>query len=118
MVGMVVSGHHGRRLASRCVPVGSLANMGIPDMAYMRTHPGAVLCDELLARGLSVAALASRSRLAARRIQEIVAGKRGIIAETALRLGQHFGNAPEFRLSSRTAHNLAMARDQQGEHET
>ncbi len=64
-------------------------------MDYRETHPGAILREELEARGLSAAALALRLRVAPQRIQEIVAGKRGITPESALRLGRYFGNEPE-----------------------
>lgn len=65
-------------------------------MKFEEVHPGRVLRGELEARGLSAAALALRLRAAPRRIQEIIAGKRAITPETALRLGRYFGNDPEF----------------------
>ncbi len=48
------------------------------------------------------------------RIQEIIAGKRGISPETALRLGRFFGNEPEFWLSMQASYDLAMLRKQMG----
>src|SRR5829696_8129647 len=54
-------------------------------------HPGRALADELKARDLSAHALALKLRVPANRITEIIQGKRGISAETALRLGRYFG---------------------------
>ena len=83
-------------------------------MMYQETHPGTVLKDELESRNLSAAALALRLRVAPQRIQEIVSGKRGISAETALRLGRYFGNEPEFWLAMQTAYDLAILRKERG----
>ena len=83
-------------------------------MHYHQTHPGQVLREELDARGLSAAALALKLRVAPPRIQEIVAGKRGISPETALRLGRYFQNEPEFWLSMQTACDLATLRQELG----
>ena len=70
-------------------------------MAFARTrplagpppHPGAVLKDELTARGLSAHALAIALRLPASRISQIVCGRRAITPETALRLARYFGGS-------------------------
>ncbi len=84
-------------------------------MMLEQVHPGRVLRDELATRGLSAAALALKLRVAPQRIQEIIAGKRGISPETALRLGRFFGNEPEFWLSMQASHDLAMLRKQMGD---
>jgi addiction module HigA family antidote len=84
-------------------------------MLFEEVHPGRVLKQELAARGLSAAAFALKLRVAPQRIQEIIAGKRGISPETALRLGRFFGNEPEFWLSMQASHDLAMLRKQMGE---
>jgi addiction module HigA family antidote len=83
-------------------------------MMYRETHPGLVLKEEVSARNLSAAGLARRLRVAPQRMQEIVAGKRGISPETALRLGQFFGNEPEFWLSMQAAYDLAVLRRRDG----
>jgi len=83
-------------------------------MMYRETHPGLVLREELEARNLSAAGLALRLRVAPQRMQEIVAGKRGISPETALRLGHFFGNEPEFWLSMQAAYDLAVLRRRDG----
>jgi addiction module HigA family antidote len=83
-------------------------------MTWREVHPGAVLREELEARGLSASALALRLRVAPQRVQEIVAGKRSISPETALRLGRYFGNEPEFWLSLQSTHDLAVLRRERG----
>lgn len=83
-------------------------------MLFEEVHPGRVLREELAARGLSAAALALKLRVAPQRIQEIIAGRRGISPETALRLGRFFGNEPEFWLSMQASYDLAMLRKQMG----
>jgi antitoxin HigA-1 len=79
-------------------------------MIFEQVHPGRILKRELEARGLSAAALALKLRLAPQRIQEIVAGRRAISPETALRLGRFFGNEPEFWLAMQASYDLAMLR--------
>jgi addiction module HigA family antidote len=77
-------------------------------------HPGAVLKEELEARGLSANALALKLRIAPQRLQEIVAGRRAISPDTALRLGRFFGNEPEFWMTMQTHYDLARARAENG----
>ena len=55
-------------------------------------HPGRILRRELDERGLSANALARALRVPSGRIVDILNAKRSISAETALRLGRHFGN--------------------------
>lgn len=62
---------------------------------FEQIHPGPILKRKLEARNLSAAALALKLRIAPERIQEIVAARRAISPETALRLGRFFGNEPE-----------------------
>jgi len=77
---------------------------------FEEVHPGRILKRELEARGLSAAALALKLRIAPQRVQEIVAGRRAISPETALRLGRFFGNEPEFWLAMQASYDLAMLR--------
>ena len=84
-------------------------------MMFEEVHPGRVLREELAARRLSAASLALKLRVAPQRIQEIIACKRGISPETALRLGRFFGNEPEFWLSMQASYDLAVLRKQMGE---
>jgi addiction module HigA family antidote len=72
-------------------------------------HPGRTLAAELAARGLSANALALKLRVPSNRISEIIAGKRGISAETALRLGRYFGTGAAFWANLQTQYDLAVA---------
>ena len=56
----------------------------------LRVHPGRILAREMAARKLTANALALKLRVPSNRISEIVAGRRGISPETALRLGRYF----------------------------
>jgi len=62
-------------------------------------HPGEILLEEFLKpMGLSQNHLALSIGVPARRINEIVLGKRRITADTALRLGRYFDMSPQFWL--------------------
>jgi len=54
-------------------------------------HPGEVLADELEEIGLSAKRLADAIEVPSNRLDQILAGKRNVTADTALRLGQYFG---------------------------
>jgi len=73
---------------------------------FHEVHPGAVLKEELEARGLSAAAFALRLRVPPQRIQEIVAGKRAITPETALRIGTALGTGARIWLAMQQAYDL------------
>ena len=75
-------------------------------------HPGEVLYEEFIKPlSLSQNQLARELNVPPRRINEIVLGKRGISADTALRLARHFGTSPEFWLGLQADYELDMARD-------
>ena len=75
-------------------------------------HPGEVLSEEFLnPMGLSQNRLAIGIGVHARRINEIVLGKRGITADTALRLARYFGTSPQFWLGLQTDYDLDVAED-------
>ena len=62
-------------------------------------HPGEILLEEFLKpMNLSQNQLALNIGVPSRRINEIVLGKRGITADTALRLGKYFNMSPQFWL--------------------
>jgi antitoxin HigA-1 len=77
-------------------------------------HPGKTLEAELAARSLSAHAVALKLRVPANRISEIIAGKRGISPETALRLGRYFGNGAAFWINLQSHYELALAEQQLG----
>ena len=79
-------------------------------------HPGEILIEEFLKpMSLSQNKLAKALFVPARRINEIVLGKRAITADTALRLGKYFDMEPEFWLNLQTRYGLELARDKIGE---
>ena len=79
-------------------------------------HPGEVLNEEfLLPLGLSQNKLALDIRVPARRINEIVHGKRRITADTALRLAKYFDMSAQFWLGLQMDYDLDIAYDQLAE---
>jgi len=79
-------------------------------------HPGEVLMDDFLRpMGLSQNRLALSIGVHPRRINEIVLGKRGITADTALRLAKFFGTSPELWLGLQKDYELDVAVDELGD---
>ncbi len=75
-------------------------------------HPGEVLSEEFLKpMGLSANALAKQLGVPGNRISMIVAGKRAITGDTALRLADAFGTTPEFWMNLQMAWELETARE-------
>jgi len=72
-------------------------------------HPGRILKRELVARNLSANKLALAIRVPSGRITQILNGKRGISAETALRLSRYFGNSARFWMNLQSRYELALA---------
>lgn len=79
-------------------------------------HPGEILLEDFL-KPLNITqyALAKAISVPARRINEIVHGKRGITADTALRLGKYFGVAPQSWMNLQTHYDLEVADQALGE---
>lgn len=75
-------------------------------------HPGEVLLEEFLEpMGVSQYRLAKDISVSARRINEIVHGKRGITADTALRLARYFGTSERFWMNLQTRHDLDVEKE-------
>ncbi len=73
-------------------------------------HPGEILKEELMIPlGISINRLARDLRVPVTRIGDIVCGKRGISADTALRLARYFGTSAQFWLNLQTAYELELA---------
>ena len=78
-------------------------------------HPGEILEEEFMRPlGLSANALARRIDVPVTRVSEIVRGKRGITADTALRLGRLFGTSSELWLGLQSEYDLRVARQESG----
>ncbi len=74
-------------------------------------HPGEVLYEEFLKpMGLSQNKVALDIGVPPRRINEIVLRKRGITADTALRLARYFGMSPQFWLGLQVDYDLDIAK--------
>ena len=84
-------------------------------------HPGEVLLEEFLTPlGISQNQLALAMRVPARRINEIVHGRRRVTSDTALRLARYFAVSPQFWLGLQMDYDLDVAEDELGaqiEHE-
>lgn len=79
---------------------------------YPPIHPGEVLNEDFIkAFGITQHKLAMAIGVPPRRINEIVHGKRGITADTALRLGRYFGVEPQFWVNLQGRYELELAED-------
>lgn len=72
-------------------------------------HPGEHLAEFLAEYELSQYRLAKDIDVSARRINEIVLGKRSITADTALRLSRFFGTSAAFWMNLQTQYALQLA---------
>ena len=79
-------------------------------------HPGEILFEEFMKPlDISINRLARELSVPPNRVSEIVNGKRGITADTALRLGKFFNVSPETWLGLQTEYDLRMARRATGQ---
>lgn len=77
-------------------------------MARTPIHPGEILADELKELKMSASELARAIMVPPNRISQVIAGKRSITAETALRLGKWFGTGPHIWLNLQQAYDLDL----------
>ncbi len=78
-------------------------------------HPGEVLREDYLAElGMSANALAKALKVPAPRINDIVRERRGISADTALRLARYFDTTPRFWLNLQLTYDLRIAEARSG----
>ncbi len=77
-------------------------------------HPGETLRDDLDALGMSVAEPARRVNVPVSRSTEILNGRRGVSADTALRLGRFFGPSGEFWTNPQKLYELRHAEQKHG----
>lgn len=79
-------------------------------------HPGEILLDDFLdPMGISQYRLAKDISVPARRINEIVHGKRSVTADTALRLGRYFGTSAQFWMNLQDHFDLEVEADKIGD---
>ena len=82
----------------------------VPPNGLRPVHPGEVLREDFLNElGMSGNELAAALGVPANRINAICGGKRGISADTALRLGRYFGTSPQFWLNLQQSYDLKIA---------
>ena len=73
-------------------------------------HPGEILREEfLMPLQMSAHALSQAIRAPATRLNDIINGKHGITADTALRLARYFGNSADFWMNLQAAYDLRAA---------
>jgi len=78
-------------------------------------HPGEILLEEFLnPMKITQYRLAKDISVPARRINEIVHGKRGISADTALRLSRYFGTTERFWMNLQIRYDLEVEKDRLG----
>jgi addiction module HigA family antidote len=83
-------------------------------MARTPIHPGEILADELEEIGLSAKRLADVLQVPPNRLYQLLAGRRNVTADTALRLAQYFGMSAAFWMNLQSTYELDLARQQVG----
>ena len=79
---------------------------------FVPIHPGGVLLHDFMApKGLSQYRVAKEIDVPARRINEIVHGKRAVTADTALRLSRYFGLSDAYWVNLQALYDLQMAKE-------
>lgn len=84
-------------------------------MFLRAVHPGIVLKDELEELGLTPTEFARQIDVPPNRISQIIAGKRSISGDSALRFGHWFGTDPQFWLNLQAQFELAVVDRQTGD---
>ena len=85
--------------------------MDAPTNGMRPIHPGEVLREEfLLPMGLSAHALSVALHVPAPRINDIVRERRGVTADTAMRLARYFGTSADFWMGLQADHEMAVVR--------
>jgi antitoxin HigA-1 len=75
-------------------------------------HPGVILLEEFLRPlGISQYRLAKDIGVPQTRVGEIIAGRRSLSADTALRLAKYFGTSDVFWMNLQCSHDAVMARE-------
>ena len=84
----------------------------MPAEEFINPHPGEILLEEFLVpMSISQNRLAIELRVPCHRVNEIIHGRRGITADTALRLAKFLGTSPDFWMNLQKSYDLAVARE-------
>ena len=78
-------------------------------------HPGEIPGEEPAEPGLSARAFAKAMDIPVNRVTQVLTGRRGVTADTALRLARYFGTSAEFRMDLQSDYELRRARRQAGD---
>lgn len=82
---------------------------------FMRAvHPGEILKDELDELDITPTEFARQIDVPPNRISQIIAGKRAVTGDTALRFGHWFGTEPQFWLNLQSAYEIRIAEEKTG----
>jgi addiction module HigA family antidote len=82
---------------------------------FMRAaHPGEVLKEELAECKITLTEFARQIDVPPNRVSQIIAGKRAVTGDTALRLAHWFGMDPQFWLNLQTAYDIRLAAQKAG----
>lgn len=84
-------------------------------MLMRAVHPGHALKDELDGLGITPTEFSRQIDVPPNRVSQIIAGKRSITGDTALRFGHWFGTDPQFWLNLQSQFDLAQAEAEIGE---
>src|SRR5256885_16625275 len=91
----------------------SIVRKGTPNW---RVHPGEILREEFLTpMRMSVYELAKRLRVPPPRVNDIVLERRGVSADTAVRLSRFFGTTEQFWLNLQGAYEVSLVKAEQGD---
>ena len=91
----------------------SIVRKGTPNW---RVHPGEILREEFLTpMRMSVYELAKRLRVPPPRVNDIVLERRGVSADTAVRLSRFFGTTEQFWLNLQGAYEVSLVKAEHGD---
>ncbi len=78
-------------------------------------HPGEILREDFLTpMGISAYRLTKETGLPHSRVSDLLAGRRGVSADTALRLARYFGTTPDFWLNLQSSYDIEEANREYG----
>src|SRR5258708_30852890 len=107
-IGSVSCGRTAKRSTSRSWTTTEGGTMPRKARRLPPVHPGELLKEDLLKPlGISINRLGRDLRVPVTRVSEIVNGRRGITADTALRLARYFSTTPEFWMNLQATYDLA-----------
>lgn len=78
-------------------------------------HPGVLLREKIQELGLTVHGVAQDVGLPTTRLHEIIHERRGVTAETAIALGEYFGQPPSLWLEAQKSYELSRELAEKGE---